>query len=325
MPINIGPYEINGKKFTLSVGETALNTNCGATLAYGASITAMKRIGGFIDYVPFSPREVYAFLDKHVAPILKGEKLPEYTTGGNSGLGTKGFVVLSDNMRLSKFPDLDKPDDRPSSDYHQFGTKDFVNYLISRKIGVVWRGPATHNRNHPNDSVIVCWVWVPRIGNLVSAETDVFNAPENLQPEFPALVPVAEELIAKQRAVPSTEVDVSRYLEEPKSEPIVEDKKIYASQNVPPLPMPWRGILYDHIGGGNPAIIPRIEVGAAEEQRMFEVDMNAINAGFQQNVAMVAEKPKRKYVRRKGKETVTDELAKRNVPHMRAQAAAQPG
>jgi hypothetical protein len=321
----------DGRVFYISCGGQQLISNCGATVEYGFSAYAVRPGSGYgSSRVRVTLREIYAVLDKykttHIIPSV-----------------SKGFHVLSDNFLLSRNPGLRSLDKPFNEESYMFTTKDFVNWLISRKIGTVWRGPCTVNRNHPNGSVLSCWIWVPVASNILSLETEVFNAPEELKPEYPALLGTAKLHIEEQRYAATAEIDISKVFEKKEEEVKKEEVPVPLQPFTTPPPAAIAGAFYrgngigvapnyppdlakapERMPLGNYVDVPLNYEDIIRDLRAWHIERIPADIYTEDLAEVVKSQTKRQYVRRKGHKTVTDELKERNVPHLR-NVDAQPG
>lgn len=78
-----------------------------------------------------------------------------------------------------------------------FGMADIANYIISRKLGCIFRGPIVENSNHPGQSAICTWIWLPDPEKLLYGKVNKYNVPDELPHlsrtgAYPHLVAAAE-------------------------------------------------------------------------------------------------------------------------------------
>lgn len=192
----IDPNE--NKAIELSWRNEAFPHCCGANIISGVSAVGTKETGGF-GKQGFYPtlREVYTGLD-----ALSDRAWQDNFT-------SPGFTVITDQVnrpvdREKNLDLFDKPDD-PLKAY-SFGTKDFVEYLISRKKGTVVRGPYTENTVHRGNSVVVAWIWVPDNKLLLEPSAAVFGIPEKLLTTYPHLADVAKKHAAREQELPAKNI-----------------------------------------------------------------------------------------------------------------------
>jgi len=109
-----------------------------------------------------SVEEVFSVLDATKATWLKD-------------LCNKGFTIISDRIN-----------DAVLSKWHQEPTEriktvHFVQYLISRGIGMIVRMPVVANGNYLGSSAITSWMWVKRPELVIDPEAYVYTDDEFLQ------------------------------------------------------------------------------------------------------------------------------------------------
>jgi hypothetical protein len=143
-------------EFTINIPNLTSIGNCGARLLGNVSGTcraAKLDAYGWATMVKIARSEFFKIMDEE--NVLKKLKA--------NGLG---FIILSDNIQ-----DENKED---KTDW--FCTRDFVDYIISRKVGTVLRGLATFNKlydtySKSRGSIISSWIWAPD-SNLVVPEIE---------------------------------------------------------------------------------------------------------------------------------------------------------
>lgn len=111
-----------------------------------------------------------------------------------------GFYIITDNIIRER-------------SVWSFSTRDFVDYIISRKLGVVTRSLIALNRNYKDrddpryGSAITCWVWCANTKLLISPDTESF-VPEGVTPETankknPTVTSMAMKFVEKTRKLSS--------------------------------------------------------------------------------------------------------------------------